>query len=84
VQLKIRFSRTLPKHKANVFNFLYYIKFIRIIIYDKSSLLSFIGRNLFWPSLVVLQYMLKLAVEQGCGGGGGGGGGGGSCHTYEM
>jgi hypothetical protein len=49
VQLKIRFSRTLPKHKANVFNFLYCIQFIRIIIYDKS-LLSFIWRNLLCPS----------------------------------
>jgi hypothetical protein len=50
VQLKIQFNRTLPKHKANVFNFLYCIKFMRIIINDKFSLLSFIWRNLFWAS----------------------------------
>jgi hypothetical protein len=50
VQLKIRLIRTLSEHKANVFIFLYCVKFIRIRIYDKFSLLSFIWRNLFWPS----------------------------------
>jgi hypothetical protein len=33
------FSRTLPSHKINVFNFQDCIKFIRLIIYDELSLL---------------------------------------------